>query len=438
MERVRQTPPDLEIKMKSLAIIGTGIAGLGCAHFLHRRFNLTVYEQNQYIGGHTNTVTIDRSGGPVSFDTGFMVYNEATYPNLTRLFRELDVATKPTDMSFSVQHLPSALEYNGSSLNHLFAQRRNLFNIGFWRLLLTIHRFNEEAVAALSDPRFDQMTLSEYVADRGYGADLLERYLVPMSSAVWSTPPELMLEFPALTLLRFWHNHGFLGLHAQHPWRTVVNGAKAYVQKITAPFRDKIQLGTRAVRVTRGVGTVKITSADGQESEFDHVILACHGDQALDLLGDPTELESELLSHFKYQSNTATVHNDASVMPRNRRCWASWNYRLEKHPDGTPSPTIHYWMNRLQGVSETDDYFVSLNAEKQISKHSVLRTIAYEHPLFNQGAINAQKRLSELNSLSSAQTTYYCGAWFKYGFHEDGFTSALECARMISGEPIWK
>lgn len=423
--------------MKSLAIIGTGIAGLGCAHFLHGRFDLTIYEQNDYIGGHTNTVTVNGSGGPVSFDTGFMVYNEVTYPNLTRLFRELGVATKPTDMSFSVQHLPTDLEYNGSSLNHLFAQRRNLFNISFWRLLLSINRFNQEAVAALEDPRFEEMTLAQYVAEKGYGLDLLERYLVPMSSAVWSTPPELMLEFPAMTLLRFWHNHGFLGLHTQHPWRTVVDGAKAYVRKITAPFKDRIQLGIRVVRVARGGGKARITSSDGQTREFDHVVMACHGDQALELLADPTGLERSLLTQFKYQSNTATVHQDASVMPRNPLCWASWNYRLERLSNGSLAPTIHYWMNRLQGVSETDHYFVSLNAEEQISPDSVLRTIDYEHPLFNRAAVKAQKQLPDLNSISSNQTTYYCGAWFKYGFHEDGLTSGLECARMISRETIW-
>ena len=424
--------------MQTLAIIGTGIAGLGCAHFLHKRFDLRLYEQNDYAGGHTNTITVDEAGRPVSFDTGFMVYNEVTYPNLTRLFRNLDVATKPTDMSFSVQHLPSSLEYNGTSLNHLFGQRRNLLNPGFWRLLLTINRFNEEAVAALTDPRFEEMTLAQYVAARGYGQDLLVRYLVPMSSAVWSTPPELMLEFPALTLLRFWHNHGFLGLRTQHPWRTVTNGSRSYVPKITAPYRDKIQLNRKAVRVARPGNGARITFADGSVETVDKIILACHGDQALKLLEDPTPLEQRLLSAFKYQPNTATVHTDASVMPRTRRCWASWNYRLAS-PAGRPAqPTIHYWMNRLQGVSDKQDYFVSLNADAEIEQTRVLRRIQYEHPLFNCAATAAQKELSGLNQLASSQTTFYAGAWFKYGFHEDGFTSALNCARAITGEDPWQ
>jgi predicted NAD/FAD-binding protein len=424
--------------METLAIIGTGIAGLGCAHFLHKRFDLRLYEQNDYAGGHTNTITVDEAGRPVCFDTGFMVYNEVTYPNLTRLFCELDVVTKPTDMSFSVQHLPSTLEYNGTSLNHLFGQRRNLLNFGFWKLLLTINRFNEEAVPALEDPRYQEMTLAEYVSERRYGEDLLNRYLVPMSSAVWSTPPELMLQFPALTLLRFWHNHGFLGLHTQHPWRTVVNGARSYVPKITAPFRDKISLNRKVVRVARKERGAEINFSDGSTETADKVILACHGDQALRLLADPTALERRLLSAFHYQPNTATVHTDSSVMPKTRRCWASWNYRLASPPNGTPQPTIHYWMNRLQGVSEHQNYFVSLNAEPEIDPSKILRRIQYEHPLFNCAAIAAQKELPQLNQIAPTQTTFYAGAWFKYGFHEDGFTSAINCVRAITGENPWQ
>jgi predicted NAD/FAD-binding protein len=424
--------------MQTLAIIGTGIAGLGCAHFLHKRFELRIYEQNDYAGGHTNTITVDEAGRAVSFDTGFMVYNEVTYPNLTRLFRELDVATKPTDMSFSVQHLPTGIEYNGSSLNHLFGQRRNLLKPSFWSLLLTINRFNEEAVPALEDPRYEGMTLSQYVEERRYGKDLLERYLIPMSSAVWSTPPELMLEFPALTLLRFWHNHGFLGLHTQHPWRTVTNGARSYVPKITEPYRDRIRLNRKVASVARSEGKTKISFTDGSSETADKVILACHGDQALRLLEDPTAMEQRLLAAFQYQPNTATVHTDASVMPKTRRCWASWNYRLGAPlPGRAPQPTIHYWMNRLQGVSERQNYFVSLNADPEIDPAKVLRRIQYEHPLFNCAAVAAQKELPALNLIAPTQTTFYAGAWFKYGFHEDGFTSALDCVRAITGESPW-
>ena len=423
--------------MQTLAIIGTGIAGLGCAHFLHTRYDLTLYEQADYAGGHTNTITVDEQGRAVPIDTGFMVFNHVTYPNLTRLFRELDVETKPTEMSFSVQHTPTGLEYNGGSLNLLFGQRRNLLRPRHWRMLAQINRFNAEAVPALDDPRFASLSLRDYVAKRGYGDDMLQLYLVPMSSAVWSTPPDKMLDFPAMTLLRFWHNHGFLGLHTQHPWFTVVNGAKSYVQKITAPFRDRVQLGHKTVRVTRENGRVKVRAADGSEQVFDKVILACHGDQALALLADPTALETRLLREFHYQPNTATLHTDASFMPRTRRCWASWNYRLDAAPDGTALPTTHYWMNRLQNVSERENYFVSLNCHDRIAPDRVLRRIAYEHPLFTLATTAVQAELPHLNHLATSQSTYFAGAWFKYGFHEDGFTSALDCARAITGEPLW-
>jgi predicted NAD/FAD-binding protein len=420
-----------------LAIIGSGIAGLGCAHFLHKRFDLTVFEQNDYIGGHTNTIEVEEAGRKVWIDTGFMVFNHATYPNLCRLFRELGVETKKTEMSFSVQHLPTNLEYNGGSVNLLFGQRRNVFRPRHWRMLLAIDRFNKEALSGLEDPRYAEMSLRDYVMARRYGQDMLDLYLVPMSSAVWSTPPEKMDEFPATTLLRFWHNHGFLGLDTQHQWWTVCGGSKSYVAKITAPFRDRIMVGRKAVRVTRRGAKANVRDASGAVTEFDKIVLACHGDQALGLLGDPTDLESRLLKEFKYQPNTATVHTDTSFMPKTRRCWASWNYRIDAGPHAEAIPTTHYWMNRLQGVSDRENYFVSLNCHDRVAPEKVLRRIEYEHPLFSLGAIRAQKELPALNNLSTDQTTYYAGAWFKYGFHEDGFTSGLECARAITREPIW-
>ncbi|MEQ1858319.1 MAG: FAD-dependent oxidoreductase [Chthoniobacteraceae bacterium] len=414
---------------KRLAIIGTGIAGLGCAYFLHERFDLTIYEQAAHIGGHTNTIVVSEDGREVPIDTGFMVFNHATYPNLCRLFRELGVGTKKTAMSFSVQHAPTGLEYNGGSLNLLFGQRRNLLRPRHWRMLAAIARFNREAVPALDDPRFADMSLREYVTARGYGDDMFDFYLVPMSSAVWSTPPEKMDAFPATTLLRFWHNHGFLGLDTQHQWWTVCGGARSYVAKMIVPFRERIRTGCAATRVTRDGGKVQVHDASGGVSEFDQVILACHGDQALALLDSPTADEARLLREFRYQPNTATVHTDTSVMPATRRCWASWNYRIDT--DGAPQ--THYWMNCLQGVSDRVDYFVSLNSHDRIAPEKVLRRIEYEHPLFTRGAIRAQRELPALNT----DTTHFAGAWFRYGFHEDGFTSALDCARSITGEPIW-
>ena len=333
--------------MSSLAIIGTGIGGLGCAHFLHRHFELTLFEQNSYVGDHTNTVSAlePGTGRSVPIDTGFMVFNKVTYPHLTRLFTELDVPIKRTEMSFSVRHADTGLEFAGSSLNHLFAQRRNLLRPRFWRMLSAINRFNSEAVAALEDPAIQDETLGAYVKRRGYGDDFFNLYLVPMSSAVWSTPPALMLEFPATTLLRFFHNHGFLGLSTQHPWWTVEGGAKTYVAKITAPWQDRIRLDQPATRVVRTPRGVVIMTASGQAQVFDHVILACHGDQALRLLANPTLAEARVLSAFRYQSNMATLHTDASVMPRTRLAWSSWNYELNREKSGRVSSATHYWMN---------------------------------------------------------------------------------------------
>jgi predicted NAD/FAD-binding protein len=422
--------------VKRLAIIGTGIAGLGCAHFLHRKFDLTLYEKNDYAGGHTNTISVAEENRSVPIDTGFMVYNEVTYPNLTRLFRELNVATKPTKMSFSVQHLPTRLEFCGTSLNHLFAQRKNLFRPRFWKMILQINRFNSEAIETLNSKKFEAMTLGDYVREKNYGDDFLNFYLVPMSSAVWSTPPDLMLEFPAVALLRFFHNHGFLGLNTRHPWRTVCGGAKTYVEKITAPFREKLKLKKAATSVRRENNSVNITDVSGQTEIFDQVIFACHADEALELLADADAPEKNVLGEFKYQSNLALLHTDSSVMPKTKKCWASWNYRIDFDASGKISPSTIYWMNSLQNVSDRQNYFVSINGENSVNPNLILKRIQYEHPVFSLGAIKAQSDLPKLNQRMNNKI-FFCGSYARYGFHEDAFTSALELCRVITGEKIW-
>jgi predicted NAD/FAD-binding protein len=426
--------------MTRLAIVGTGIAGLGCAHFLHRHFDLTIFEQNSYAGGHSNTVLVDEpvTGRRLPVDTGFMVFNRVTYPLLNRLFDLLGVESKPTRMSFSVRHAGSGLEFNGTSLNHLFAQRRNLLSPRFYRMLGAINRFNREAVEALADPGNQELTLGEYVQRRGYGRDFLDLYLAPMSSAVWSTPPELMESFPAVTLLRFFHNHGFLGLDTQHPWFTVVGGSRAYVEKLTAPWRDRIHLGNAAVRVARTGAGVQVTLSSGEVRVFDRVILAGHADQALSLLSDPRPDESRLLSEFKYQANTATLHTDRSVMPRTPLAWASWNYEINRGAAGESSTATHYWMNSLQGVSDRQDYFVSINRPAAIDPARVIRTIEYDHPLFNLGALRAQAGLPRMNAAAAGTTeTYYAGSYFRYGFHEDALLSAAALSEQLLGRDPW-
>ena len=424
--------------MSRLAIIGSGIAGMGCAHFLHRKFDVTIFEQNDKPGGHTNTVDVPEGDRQVALDTGFMVFNRQTYPLLTELFRRLEVKVKAAPMSFSVRHRDSGLEFCGSSLNHLFAQRRNLLRPRFYRMLASIARFNREAVAALAQPGTTDLTLGEYVRRGGYGQDFFDLYLVPMSSAVWSTPPELMLDFPAATLLRFFSNHGFLGLDTQHPWLTVEGGARSYVEKISAPWQDRVRLGRRVALVRRGTGGVTVVTTDGTSETFDRVILACHGDQALRLLAGPTPEEFRLLGEFHYQPNIATVHTDAGVMPRTRLAWSSWNYEIARDAAGGVSTATHYWMNSLQGVSDRENYFVSIGRPEAVDPARVVRTIAYEHPLFSLGAIRAQADLPRLNAAARGTTeTYFAGSYFRYGFHEDGLLSAFNLSELLLGGDPW-
>ncbi len=410
-------------KREKVAIIGSGISGLACAHFLHSHHEITLFEKDDRIGGHSNTVM----AGKDPLDTGFMVYNEVTYPLLTRLFKDLEVATKPTSMSFSVQHTAHALEFNGGSLNLLFGQRKNLFRPRFWKMLLQINRFNKETVAELKKKEETKLTLAEYVEERGYGRDFLHWYLSPMAAAVWSSPPEKIDRFPAITLMRFWHNHGFLGLDTQHPWRTVVGGSKEYLKKLIAPFADRIQKGDPVASIS---AENEITLASGKTEKFDRIISAAHGDQALKLLAAPTDLEQEILSTFSYQANKAVLHTDEQFMPRTRRCWASWNYRIE----GGKHSTI-YWMNSLQGATADKNFFVSVNPSAPIPNDHVIKEIDYEHPLFDLESIAAQKRIPELHEAGTGR--YYCGAWQRYGFHEDGLWSAVRLCEDILGRSPW-
>jgi len=422
---------------KRLAIIGTGISGMACGYFLHKHFDVQLFEQNSHVGGHSLTIDAKEGSKDVPIDMGFMVFNKKTYPNLTRLFRELDVAIKNSRMSFSVQHLAIGLEFCGSSLNHLFAQRKNLFSPKFWRMLLQINRFNKEALASLESGEFNTLTLQEYVEQKGYGDDFLHLYIIPMSSAVWSTPPELMLQFPATTLLRFFDNHGFLGINTQHQWLTPDGGSREYVKRLVAPFHDRIITKSAVKYVKRENGRVMIHMADGNSQAFDKVILACHADQSLRLLESPDDDEKNVLAKFKYQKNTGTLHTDSASMPRKKLCWASWNYRIMESGDGKLMPRTIYWMNSLQNVSDNIDYFVSINGEDEISPDAIIKQVEFEHPLFDRSAVKAQPKLYELNQRSESQPVYFCGSYFKYGFHEDALASAMDLCSTILGGALW-
>ncbi|WP_158797756.1 NAD(P)/FAD-dependent oxidoreductase [Pedobacter sp. L105] len=414
--------------MEKIAIIGTGIAGMGCGHFLHKKYDLTFFEELNYVGGHTNTVTIDENGKPVYIDTGFMVFNYQTYPNLCALFEEIKAPVKKTDMSFSVQYLPAKLEYSGSSLNHLFAQRRNIFDPSFLKMLMQINRFNKESVEILDQPKYADYSIGRYIEEFGYSQDMVWKYLIPMSSAVWSTPMEDILDFPAVSLIRFFKNHGFLGLDTQHQWYTLHNGSQAYRKLLIAPFRDRIQLNKKIKTVERlEDGKVKVTAADGTEGIFDKVIMACHADQSYRIVANKTADEERLLAKFKYQPNKAVLHTDRKLMPKKKLAWSSWNYRVEEK-NGKLIPSTIYWMNQLQQVSDQQDYFVSINPSAQLDPEKILKEIDYEHPLFDVAAMQAQQELYLLNQKGPV---YYCGSYFKYGFHEDAYASAVELCQLI-------
>jgi uncharacterized protein len=408
--------------MQTVAIIGTGIAGMGCGHLLQHKYDLTFFEKNNYVGGHTNTVTVNEDGKDVYMDTGFMVFNFETYPNLCKLFDEIKAPIKKTDMSFSVQYVPTGLEYCGSGLDGLFAQRKNIFSIGYIKMLMEITRFNKISVEILDNPKYENYTLAQYIKEFKFSEEMLWKYLVPMSSAVWSTPMDKMLDFPAVALIRFFKNHGFLGLNTQHQWYTLDKGSQAYREILIKPFRDKIQLNKGVVKVSRKDGKAIVHLSDGTQQIFDKVIFASHANETLAMLEQPTVDEQRLLSPFKYEKNPATVHTDESVMPKNKKTWSSWNYRIEER-NGEKIPTTIYWMNRLQGVSDKKNYFVSINAiPNSIDKSKLIKVIDYEHPLFDVPAINAQKELYKLNETGPL---YFCGSYFKYGFHEDAYASAV-------------
>lgn len=420
--------------MPTLAIIGTGIAGMGAAYFLRNHFDVTFYEKNDYPGGHTNTLTIKEEGEDVHIDSAFMVYNETTYPYLTRLFQELEVATKPTSMSFSVQHIPTGLEYCGTGLNGLFAQRKNLLKPWFWQMLLEIDRFRKGAVEVLDNESFADMTIDDYMRLRKYSENFFLKFLVPMSSAVWSTPMDRMINFPAVTLVRFFRNHGFLGLHTQLPWRTVCGGSRVYRDKILKFFPGRVQLSSAAVRVYSEGPKTWVIDQTGAKTPFDKVIIASHADDALKMLGDPTVDERALLGAFKYQDNLTTLHTDTSVMPKNRSVWSSWNYRIDTDGKGNMVPSTVYDMNSLQQASKTKDYFISINGDGTFDPSKVLWQTKYAHPVYDPQAIRAQKSLYKLNQNGRR---YFCGSYFRYGFHEDALASALDAVRLILGQNIW-
>lgn len=403
-----------------IAVIGAGIAGNVAAWHLSRAHDITVYEAGDHVGGHTHTHAVEQAGRVHHVDTGFIVFNDWTYPNFVGLLEELGVDWQPSQMSFSVRDARSGLEYNGTSLNALFAQRRNLLRPSFWGMIRDILRFNREAPALLAQPG-GEIGLGEYLDANGYSRRFVEHYVLPMGAAIWSTDPDSMLRFPARFFIRFLHNHGMLSIDTRPQWRVIRGGSARYVEKLTAPFRDRIRLRTPVQWVRRLPGQVLVKARGLDVERYDAVFLACHSDQALRLLADASAPEREVLGAIAYQRNEAVLHTDTGLLPRRPLAWAAWNYHVPAQHRGRVALT--YNMNILQSLDAPAPFLVTLNHAEAIDPAKVIARIDYEHPLFTPDAVAAQARQREING---PLNTYFCGAYWRNGFHEDGVVSALD------------
>ncbi len=407
-----------------IAIVGTGISGLACAHALHRHHDITVFESADRLGGHASTVDVEVGGRVHPVDMGFIVYNEATYPEFTRLLAELSVVTRPAEMSFSLRCDDTGLEYSGGSLDGLFAQRRNALRPSFWLMVRDILRFFREAPELLEngDPG---LTLGEYLDQKGYSRIFQDRHLLPMGGAIWSADPEQMRAFPAVSFVRFFRNHGLLSLSDRPQWRTIVGGSRCYVEPLARAFGDRIRLSTPVESIRRESGGVRVR-AGGQEESFDEVVLACHSDQALAMLSDADDLERGVLSRIRYQPNEAVLHTDTSLLPRSRRAWASWN--VHGGAEKGRSLAVTYDMSLLQGIEASEELCVTLNATGLIDPTRILARQTFDHPMFDAAALEAQTLHSRV---SGRRRVHFAGAYWGYGFHEDGARSGLSVARHI-------
>ncbi|WP_199154693.1 FAD-dependent oxidoreductase [Chromobacterium sp. ASV23] len=414
-----------------IAVIGSGISGLASAHFLARRHLVTLFEANDYLGGHTHTVDVAVDGLRFAVDTGFLVYNERTYPNLIALFRELDIPSHPTEMSFSVSLDHGRLEWAGSNLDTVFAQRGNLLSAGFWGMLGDILRFNREAERNLARAVQSPLTLGELLDAGGYGRRFRDHYLLPMAAAIWSSPCRDILAFPAETFLRFCLNHGLLQIRNRPPWRTVPGGARQYVDKIAAGL-DDIRLGTPVLRVSRVDGQARVLTQASEET-FDAVVFATHAPQTMRLLVDADERERAVLQAVRYQPNEAVLHCDDTLLPRRHRAWAAWNFIGDSHDDGQ-AVGVSYLLNRLQPLPLDTPVIVTLNPPRPPAADKVLGRFAYQHPLLDDNAIAAQRAL---RGIQGRHACWFAGAWTGYGFHEDGLKSGLRVAADFGLAPDW-
>jgi len=416
-----------------VAVIGAGISGLSAAYYLSRKHEVHLFEKDSRLGGHTHTVTVDSSKGPLCVDTGFIVHNQKTYPNFCRLLNELGVATAPSDMSFAVHSSAGSFEYSSRGARGFFADPRNLVRPGHWGLLREILRFNREAPRLLDMPSArdanwpDDLTLCQFMVAGRYSMAFQERYLYPMASAVWSMSPARVAVFPAMTVVRFFANHGMLGINTHPQWKVIAGGSHSYLAPITAPYRDRIYTRACIQGIKRGPESVSIFVQGLPEMTVDHVVFACHGNQVLPLLSDASPVERDILSNFTTTCNDVVLHTDDSLLPRRKSARASWNYRLGRDLEFS----VTYDMNRLQSLDTAETYCVTLNAAASIDPDKIIRRMLYYHPVYNREAIRAQARWKEISGL---RRTHFCGAYWGYGFHEDGVNSALRVARALDVE----
>ncbi|MGI8429043.1 MAG: NAD(P)/FAD-dependent oxidoreductase [Solirubrobacteraceae bacterium] len=405
-----------------IAIVGAGISGLVVAHLLHREHEITVYEANDYAGGHTNTIRVDTPSETHHVDTGFIVFNEKNYPNFERLLGRLGVAWQPSTMTFSVSDGVGDFEYNGSSPNGLFAKRAHLATPWFLRMIADLPRFNRAARELLHQDG-DGQSFGDWLEQQAFSRPFVERLIVPQASAVWSADPKQMWSFPARFLAEFFDNHGMLAIRGRPRWRAVAGGSARYVEALTRPFADQLRLRTPVQAVTRSPDGVIVKARGVQAQRFDEVVLATHSDQALEILSDATGPEREILGAIPYQANEAVLHTDVRMLPHRRRAWASWNYHLLREPSGLTTVTYH--MNRLQSLHSERQFCVTLNRTAEIDPAKVIRTIPYAHPVYTAAGVSAQRRLAQI---SGPNHTHFCGAYWGWGFHEDGVLSGLRVA----------
>lgn len=412
---------------KNIAVIGGGVAGIVSAYLLQEKYRVTLFEQNDYLGGHTNTIEIqDGPDAGLAIDTGFIVLNDATYPLFQKFLARLDVPTRNAEMSFGFQCLQTGLVYAGNNFNGLFAQRWNLVKPGFYSFLLEISRFSRTAARDLEAGTVPAVTLGEYLQQGQFSAYMIDNYLLPMAAAIWSTPTLRAADFPAEAFLRFFKNHGLLSLRNRPQWKTVVGGSFAYVKAFQRDFSGKIQLSAGVKKIFRESTGVRLQFADGHSETFDRIIVATHADQALRLIGDPSAEEQRLLSPWEYQLNHTVLHTDASILPQQRSAWSAWNFTRGTTEDADNQPVfVSYYMNLLQGLQAERKYCVTLNRRERFRSETVIAEFDYDHPQYSFASLATQ---SELPSLNGKNNSWFCGSYFGYGFHEDAVRSAVAVA----------